>query len=277
MTIEEIRERKRELGYSIDELVRLSGVPRGTLQKVLSGATRSPRRQTLERLAAVLDRPDRSGYPACIAPGEDQAAVFHDAAASYGSGAVADSPLGNKEQGEYTLEDYLALPDDKRYELIDGVLYEMSSPTSNHQEIAGYLYYRLMSCAEDHHMPCRPYITPLDVQLDKDNRTIVQPDVIICCDPGMNIGPRLFGAPDFLAEVLSPSTKRRDLYLKLGKYRNAGVREYWILDPDKQTVIVYRFCDDDAIDFYSFDDDIPVAVSQGLCTVNFSNLKQWLI
>lgn len=270
MTLEEMKRRKQELGYSVEALVKLTGIPRGTLQKIFSGQTKSPRRETIEKLTAVL-----GSYTAA---GQHKAGIVAETSPVYGSTArQVDNPYGDKMQGEYTIEDYLALPDDKRYELIDGVIYEMASPAVIHQMIAGFLYYQFMSCVEKHQVEtCYPYISPLDVQLDKDNKTMVQPDVMICCDRELDSGKRIFGAPEFLAEVLSPSSRQRDMFIKLNKYKNAGVREYWLINPAKQQVIVYLFYKDDDVSCYTFDDTIPVSISDGLCDVSFAPLKKRL-
>ncbi len=275
MTLDEIKRKKQEMGYSVDTISRLSGVPKATLQKVFSGATKSPRHETLVRLSAVLE--DHKTIRYADVSGSPSPSILRDGPAASAARVIVDNPYGNKMQGQYTVEDYLALPDDKRYELIDGVIYEMASPTSNHQEIAGFMYYCFRKCADAHHLSCHPYIAPLDVQLDKDNKTMVQPDVIVICDPRTNIGKRMFGAPDFVAEVLSPTSRNRDIYIKLNKYKHAGVREYWILEPEKQKVITYLFDKDDDIRLYTFDDDIPVDISDGLCTVNFTKAKEWLV
>lgn len=188
-----------------------------------------------------------------------------------------DNPFESQKQGEYTVEDYYALPDDERYELIDGVLFKMDSPESIHQDVVLYLSSRLMTCALEHGMPCHPYVAPMDVRLDKDLKTIVEPDVIVCCDPELtNESRRIFGAPEFVAEVISPSSRKKDAFLKLNKYRDAGVKEYWLIDPRKQTVIVYLFYQDDDISAYTFDDTIPVSISDGLCEVCFAPIKGWI-
>lgn len=263
MTIDEMKARKQELGYSVEALAELSGVPRGTLQKIFSGQTKSPRRETIEKLTAVLEKRMSSESVA------EEVLAYN--------GPRVDNPYGDKMQGDYTIEDYLALPDSKRYELIDGVIYELAAPRVSHQIIAGFLFYQLMNCVEEHQPEhCYPYISPLDVQLDKDKKTMVQPDVIICCDPEQDSGVRIFGAPDFVAEVLSPSTRQRDLFLKLSKYKKAGVREYWLIDPNKQQVIVYLFFKEDDISFYRFDDTIPVGISDGMCTISFESIKKRL-
>ncbi len=286
MTLEDMKKRKQELGYSIETLAKLAGVPVSTLRKIFSGQTKSPRRDTIEKLSAILDSSerhaaDRGGtdvpgmetYPYDLTGRSGKSGVKEGSAVYDTSALQPDNPYGSKKQGEYTIEDYFALPDDQRYELIDGVIYDMASPTRDHQVIAGYLYYRLMTCAEEHPSECRPYMSPLDVQLDKDNKTMVQPDVIVCCSPEQDSGQRIFGAPDFLAEVVSPSSKKRDRFIKLQKYENAGVREYWLIEPKRLQVIVFLFEKDCETHIYSFDDEIPVYISGGSCKVCFAPVK----
>lgn len=276
--VDELKRRKEELKYSCREISQLSGVPLGTVQKIFSGSTTSPRRETLTRLEKVLTADKKREQGGTYATGPSERQIVREPAYAYGSSALSpDVGKLGKRQGEYTLDDYLALPDDQRYELIDGVLYDMAAPTSNHQEVAGYLYHKLMQCIEEHDYPCRPYISPIDVQLDKDDRTIVQPDVIVNCDPERNIVKRMVGAPDFVAEVLSPSSSNRDLIIKLNKYFNAGVREYWILDPVKKKVTVYIFGETADPREYSFEDDIPIGISEGKCTLSLKGVVRWLV
>ena len=264
MTLEEMKDRKRELGYSLEQLSELSGIPVSTLKKIFSAHTKSPRRDTIEKLTAVLERHfDRRA---------EESGFVREAGISYGGMALSY----NRKQGEYTVDDYLALPDEQRYELIDGALYDMGSPSRDHQMIAGELYFQLQLCARAHQMHCRPYISPLDVQLNQDNKTMVQPDVIVCCDEKQDSGQRIFGAPDFVAEVLSPSTALRDRYLKYKKYKEAGVREYWMIDPARRKVIVCLFQPEDDIDTFTFQDPIPVFISDGMCEISFRELEPQL-
>ena len=164
MTINEIKEKKRELGYSIKQLAELSGIPVGTLQKVLSGATAAPRRETVVKLERALKK-------------ETPAFELQEEAAQYGG--LMYGAIPEKEPGSYTLEDYLALPDERRVELIDGVIYDMSAPKGYHQLIAGELYALLLAYIRSKKGKCLPFISPIDVQLDCDDRTVVQPDVIM--------------------------------------------------------------------------------------------------
>ena len=179
-----------------------------------------------------------------------------------------------KSQGDYTLDDYYLIPDDMRVELIDGVIYDMTAPTSAHQLIAGFIYSKLLGHVLEKKGECLPMISPLDVQLGCDNRTMVQPDVIIVCDRDKIINRCVYGAPDFVIEVLSKSTKKKDSVIKLQKYMNAGVREYWMIDPERKTVVVYDFENEEYPIIYGFDAAIPVRIWNGECGISFPELYE---
>ncbi len=266
MTLEEMQLARRLLGYSYAELAQKAGLPLSTVQKLFGGFTKSPRYETMAALEEVLRQ---AGSMEAVSHGHSAPAAAKEALVQYGTAA------GTKKQGEYTIDDYLALPDDVRCELIDGELIKMESPTRTHQSIAGFLFYKIYSYIEENGGQCTPYIAPLDVQLDKDDRTMVQPDVMVVCHPEVETEKRLFGAPDFVAEILSPSTRRKDMVVKLHKYMNAGVREYWIIDPDEERVSTYLFGKDDndiAFASFSMQEDIPVGIYEGKCSINFSKL-----
>lgn len=272
MDIKRLKERKKHYGYTNEDVARLSGVPLGTVQKVMGETTKSPRRDTVLMLARVLD-------PEMAYQIEKEAGyVREEAFAYYAESGESDSEpvkvFKEKEQGEYTLEDYYLIPDERRVELIDGVIYDMTAPRASHQLIAGEVYRQLSNCAIEHDMECFPMIAPVDVQLDRDNRTMVQPDVIIICDKELLTRRVVFGAPEFVLEVLSPSTRSKDLVLKLNKYQNAGVKEYWVVDYANRRIMVYCFDDDKWPMIYSFDDKIPVGVSQGLCEIDFTEVTK---
>lgn len=257
MTIEEMKKQREALGLTYEELARKSGVPAATVQKVFSGTTKSPRYSTLQALEKVLRPEKRSSVnPDMIRDGNSVYQV--------------------KKQGEYTLEDYYKIPEERRVELIDGVIYDMASPLMIHQLIAGQLYAQLLFCISSHELGCVPFIAPADVQLDCDNRTMLQPDVFVVCDRSRILGTHIYGAPDFTVEILSNSTRSRDMYLKHKKYCEAGVKEYWIIDPDKKKVIVYLFGNDPDVNIYGFTDKIPVAISGGVCEIDFARINDYV-
>ena len=138
-----------------------------------------------------------------------------------------------QENKRYTYADYLEWDDDERYELIEGVPYLMASPSQQHQEILMEFALLLGNFLKG--KPCKGFIAPFDVRLFPQNNhnddTVVQPDFLVVCDHSKLDGKACNGAPDFVLEILSPSTSRKDRILKMAQYAWAGVREYWIIDP----------------------------------------------
>ena len=175
-------------------------------------------------------------------------------------------------QGTYTIADYMVLPEWQRVELIDGVFYDMYAPTSVHQILAADIWMKFKQHIAKNHGSCIPIASPLDVQLDRDEKTMVQPDVVVICDRSKITRERVFGDPDLVVEILSPSTRKKDMYIKLNKYRAASVREYWMVDPDEKTITVHDFEHDEAPAFYSFADQVPVGIFGGACLVDFAEI-----
>ncbi len=170
-----------------------------------------------------------------------------------------------KQSGEFTVEDYRALPDDLRAELIDGIFYIMESPSFRHQAILGSLYKQLTDFIESRGGSCIPVLSPMDVQLDCDEKTMIQPDVLVLCDRSKIREWGIYGAPDLVMEILSASTARKDTGLKLTKYRQAKVREYWIIDPEKCQICVYDFRKEIPPALYGWQDAVPVRIFDGDC------------
>ncbi|MFC1466785.1 MAG: Uma2 family endonuclease [Candidatus Brachytrichaceae bacterium NZ_4S206] len=154
--------------------------------------------------------------------------------------APAPSARPRPRQGEWTYEDYLALPDDgNRYEIIDGVLYVANAPSYDHQFTVGELFAQLHQHVKERGLGV-VITAPFEVHLPGIAKP-VQPDVLfIAAARQPQAGARFFeGAPDLIVEVLSPGSMRLDYYVKFGAYERAGVREYWIADPRTRTVVVY--------------------------------------
>ena len=171
----------------------------------------------------------------------------------------------------YTTDDIYNLPDGERAELIDGQIYYMAPPTRRHQLIAGNLFTIINTYIKSRGGSCEPYIAPFAVFLNADDKTYVEPDISVICDKSKLDDRGCVGAPDWIIEIASPSTKRTDYGVKLFKYRSAGVREYWIVNPLTRTVNVYALEKEELNDQYSFDDDIAVCIYDNL-TINITEL-----
>ncbi len=288
LTIEEIRRKKEEAHITNQQLASLSGVPLGTVQKVLGNVTKSPRYETLQALSAVFEkkRTIPPSYQQYIEEQrERQRLMLSEPEPSYStprpdlpSPVIAVNWNTYDRQGTYTVDDYLALPDEQRVELIDGVIYDMGAPTSQHQLIGGEVYRQVSNYIREHKGQCIPFIAPTDVQLDCDHYTMVQPDVLIVCDRSKINRHRVFGAPDFVLEVLSPSTKNKDILIKGNKYVNAGVKEYWMVDPMKKTITTYdsRKEDDLEMKMYTFEDKVPMALYDGDLVIDFKEIADYI-
>ena len=266
MTVQEMKERKRILGYSNEQLAALSGVPLSTVQKVLGGSTQAPRYETLQKLEKVLRDAEKNN--------DDMQSFGHSGELLRETGAAYGAANGAKQQGQYTLEDYYALPDERRVELIDGVFYDMSAPASVHQALIGELYMAFAGYVRSRKGPCKVFLSPCDVQLDEDDRTMVQPDLLVICDRRKIRMRCCFGAPDLVIEILPPSTRKKDLKIKTAKYAGAGVREYWVIDPESRQIMVIDFEKDAFPDIYGFEDKIPVAIWGGELVIDFSEISR---
>lgn len=134
------------------------------------------------------------------------------------------------------------------------------------EDISAYpdiFFQKISSCIETHKGPCEIYAAPFAVFLNQDDRTYVEPDISVICDPDKLDDRGCNGAPDWIIEIVSPASRRMDYSLKLFKYRLAGVREYWIVDPDKNRVTVWNFVTDD-IGEYSFADTVKAGIHDEL-------------
>lgn len=272
MTIDEMIARKKEYGYTCEYIAEKSGVPVSTVRKIFSKNTPAPRMGTLEALRNFFkDSDDHSFNKSYFTENDHDISFVSESAAEYyavnGTSAVKIEEYNNK-----TIDDYLALPEGVRVELIDGVFYDMAAPSSIHQRIGDLIGYEFNAYIDKNNGECVPFTAPTDVQLDCDDRTIVQPDVLVVCDRDKITKPRIVGAPDLIVEVLSDSNWYHDTHRKLWKYKKAGVKEYWIVMPNSLKILVYCFEKSDFPTEYSFENEIPVGIWDGKCKVNFKKI-----
>lgn len=159
----------------------------------------------------------------------------------------------------YTVKDIEALPEGKRAELIDGRMYEMASPSRIHQRLLGALYRLIANYIEDGDGSCEVYLAPFAVYINNDEYNYVEPDIVVICNEDKLDERGCHGAPDWAIEIVSPSSVKMDRKIKLFKYRTAGVREYWIVNPEEKTVEVYLFTKDKERT-YTFEETVPVGI-----------------
>ena len=291
MTIEQMREIKENRGYSFAQLSEYTGVPAITLQKIFGGITKNPRKATLNAIEKVLSAKeelyrgkayeyDLAGYNNVIKGGDPK--YLREDPVVYGAEQLKDSnpdgiKYGNpsKKQGEFTLDDYYALPEEQRVELIDGVFYDMGAPNLAHQDVSYVIHSAIANYIRKNNGKCRAFSAPVDVQIDCDNKTMVQPDVLVVCDRSKLKTFGVLGAPDLLVEILSPSTRKKDMTIKLSKYQEAGVREYWIVDPRKKVLITYNFMDEEFVPVITpLKGEFPVAIFDDKLKINLDEIAQ---
>jgi len=221
MTIEEMKARKKELGYTNETLAEASGVPLGTVQKIFAGVTASPRKGTIHALTSVLE----------------------------------------KKETDYDIAGARS-----------GMLHEMADPGAVHQSILLEMAVQIRESIRKTGAKCRVLLAPFAVQLGQQENTVVQPDLTVICDRSRLQKYTYVGAPEFVVEILSANSRSRDTVLKLYKYKNAGVREYWIVDPERQTVMVYAFETEEYPKMYMRNARVPVFISGGKCSVDFQSV-----
>lgn len=170
-----------------------------------------------------------------------------------------------------TLEQYEALPENIRAEVYEGMIYYMASPSQIHQSISTELITILNSYIKGKKGACKVFHAPFDVKLSDHPLTIVQPDIMIVCDKDKLDGKRCNGAPDFIIEIVSPGSTADDYIRKLYYYKNAGVREYWIVDSRQKKVTVNYFENDVLNVQYTFDEAVKVNIYDDF-SIDFSDV-----
>lgn len=288
MTIDEMNQIKDELGLTYQKICFESGVPIGTIQKVLGGITKNPRMETMQKLEETFDTLKRGyhAYGKTPESSRSDGSVIRESG-SYGSFKIEETQgsgaLKRDFSHVYTADEREGFPKKRRTEIIDGILYDMAAPAAFHQSIGMEVYKQIDQCIRTHQAQCYAFMAPTDVYPDKDKYTVVQPDVFIVCDKKKITRKNIQGAPDFVLEVLSPSTRKKDQFIKLPKYALSGVKEYWMIDPDHKRVVVCSLNEEEGVDqdfpeieIYGFSDRIPLRISAGKCVIDMNPIRELL-
>lgn len=265
MDIKEIKKAKESYGLTCREISEASGVPMSTVLKVFSGNNKNPRRDTIMKLAGGISK----------LIGEEPSADIDNMDLYRGRRrAEEEKIIRSRKQGQFTIEDLEGMPEDVRYEICDGKLIKMEAPTTIHQLLAAEIYLQIRNYIIKHAGKCIPYIAPLDVQFDDEGKDVFKPDVFIVCSDEFEPG-RVYGAPDLIIEIISPASKKYDMQTKLSKYAEYDVREYWIVDPYKEKVVVHELEKGD-ISLYPFDAKIPVGIYSGRLKIDFKAMPDYI-
>lgn len=262
----EIKGRMKRKGYTVDELARRSGVPMKVILGAAEEGTRGIEKSMAERLDSVLNPAAKQDMP------QGAECIIREAVSSYGADQAVDR---GKETEGYTLKEYEKLSEQRNLELIDGMLFEMNAPDLNHQDMAFILGELIRNYIRKKKGECRMYLSP-EVRPVLSEQTIVQPDIAVICDRNKLMKKRVEGAPDFVIEILSPSTREKDLGIKLRKYREAKVREYWAVDLEKERVITYFFEENDMPLLYGLGALVPVRIFGEELKIDFSKVMREL-
>lgn len=180
---------------------------------------------------------------------------------------------GNQmEKKTYTVADILALPDGVRAELLDGEMFMMATPVFIHQELLGWMHLEIASHIRGKNGKCKAILAPFAVYLMNDDRNYVEPDLLVMCSRERLKTDGIHGAVDWAIEIVSPSSRTMDYKRKVAAYEKAGIREYWIVDPQKKVVSVYRLEEGWVPEIYSFQDTVPSRTVKDL-SIDFAKFQ----
>ena len=177
------------------------------------------------------------------------------------------------DEGPFTIDDILALPDGQRAELIEGQIYDMATPDRIHQGLCFSIARAIADHIDAKNGGCKVYPAPFAVIIQNDIKNYVEPDICVICDKDKLSGRGCEGAPDWIIEIVSPSSRKTDYIIKNTAYSRAGVREYWIVDPAKACTTVYDYDKDAAPTIIPFDQPVQCGIFPDLSITVSDYLK----
>ena len=175
------------------------------------------------------------------------------------------------EKHEFTVADIERLPENVRAELVDGQIYLMATPTVTHQRILRELSRVISDYIDSQQGDCEMFFAPCAVYLNNDDKTYLEPDIFVVCDPDKIDDDGCHGAPDWVIEIASQSNLKMDYFIKEPKYRAAGVREYWVVSSFGKSIVVHNY-ENDRIEEYNFEESVPVGIYPGF-SIDFSGFQ----
>ncbi|MCR5475239.1 MAG: Uma2 family endonuclease [Lachnospiraceae bacterium] len=287
MDITDLKARKKTLKLTTKDIAYRADLPFGTVSKVFTGETKNPSYVTIEKIERVIvteemkarleayvkaftdyleEHPDEdvdradferhyrkehglSNVPIAFAKEED-GIILH------GSNALKRPDLA-------TINELHLLGEGRNYELLDGHIIYNETPSHTHQRIVRSLGKIIDSYIETNDGNCEVFDTGFNVRLNEDDYTLVIPDLFVLCDKSKLTEAAVLGAPEWVIEVVSRSTRSYDYKEKMHKYMSAGVKEYWVVDPDKNRVVAFTEGEPMQISMYGPGEIIPVHIYDG--------------
>lgn len=250
MDINDLRKLKDKENMSYETISELSGIPLETVTKIFSGEIKQPKYMSLLAMEQVIVR--KKKMPFYYDEEEQQPCLIREQVAY------------NFDARRYDVEDVKQLCAGAYVEIIDGKFHIMSTPKRMHQFLSMNISARMFNHIDKNNGKCHVYTAPMGVRLFADDETWVEPDILVVCDRKEILTDQgCDGAPDLIVEIVSPSNSFHDYVTKLIKYQQAGVREYWIVDPGIERVSVIFFEDTTKNTEYKYDDVIQSYVLEG--------------
>lgn len=247
--VQDLREHSQLSDYELSEL---SGIPLDRMNDILSGGEKESDYASLLVLEEVLATGEK--VPFSYNRTMQESCLVREAGIPYQYRA---------RKSNYNIEDIERLSEYQRAELIRGVLYMLAAPSRMHQFLISELLYRIRRHIADNRGGCQVYTVPFDVRLFGNDMTCVLPDILVVCDKTKLTDKGCFGAPDWVIEIVSASNSKHDYVTKKEEYRQAGVREYWIIDPFQKNLSVYTFETSEEPKVYSYSEEVPSEVLSG--------------
>ena len=292
MTIEELKARKKQLNLSTKDLAYLAELPLSTVSKIFTGETKNPSYLTIEKLDATLNREEMLvrvhayeqamkqyflEHPEDAGDQNKFEAIYrrenhlNHAPIPYAVSVEEDFDTRGHlalQHGTMTVSELADLGEQKGYQLIDGHMIVAEMAGVLHQRMVRHIGRQIEQFILDNGGKCEVFDVGVNVFLDEDDLTLVIPDIAVVCNPSMIDDRGIQGAPDWIVEVVSASTRKIDYHKKLHKYMDSGVREYWIVDIDRQMVTVCVNGEPMQISIFNFEQDIPVMIYDKKLLIN---------
>ena len=303
MDAKELKLRKKALGLTTAQVALMCELPVGTVSKIFTGETKNPSYLTIDKIDRVLaheemlarvrayvdaildyikDHPDEDVDQIQFEKnyrserGLDNAPLPYAMSRSQSSNEMekTDGSLALSHMGKVTVQMIDDIGEDRRIELLDGHLIINEYPNMRHQLVVQNLGRKIDDFIRSNNGKCRVFNVGVNVFIDEDDYSLLGPDIVVLCDDSRMNEMGIVGPPDLVIEVTSPSTRGRDYGKKMHKYMDAGVREYWIIDLEKEKVTTYIEGEPMMAYVYNFEDEIPVYIYGGELKIRVNDVDE---